>query len=109
MEPLPKKLKKKEADLTPRIMQWFVDNYPHDVAVEVKSGLNQLKTHQKAALEQVREGVFKYKIPDMGRRNPFDFIVLKKAVPVVVICNRGLCTGYTSGPKNREVFHMFKY
>ena len=88
---LPKKRKHKEADITPRVMVWFLKNYPEDVAVEVKIKGNKTKPHQDMALNQVHEGKFKHKLPDMGRKNPFDFIVLKKAKAFVVTCDGLFC------------------
>lgn len=85
MDDLPRKLKKKEASKTPAVMKWFLENYPHDVSVEVKVGKNKIKEHQEAALEQIRRGKFAYKIPDMGRRNPFDFMVFKGGVHPVIV------------------------
>lgn len=86
MEDLPRKLKKKEASKTPEVMQWFLEHYPYDVAVEVKVGKNAIKEHQEAAFNQIKAGTFKWKIPDMGRRNPFDFVVFKtRAVHPVLV------------------------
>lgn len=75
MEALPRKLNKREADITPKIMAWFRENYPYDVCVELKIGNKEPKPHQMAALESIVKGSFSYKIPDMGRKNPFDFMV----------------------------------
>lgn len=102
MDNLPRKLKKKEADKTPAIMQWFLDNYPEDVAVEVKMKGNKVKLHQNAALNQVKDGKFAYKIRDMGQRNPLDFIVLKKAHPFKVFVEGNRCVAINKG--NNETF-----
>lgn len=78
MEKLPRLLKKREADITPKINEWLKTNLKHDFVYEIKHcegdtiGENALEPHQKRALLQAREGVYNYKIPDMGRRNPFD-------------------------------------
>ena len=77
MQDLPRKLNKREAKVTPKIMEWFFVNYPYDVCVEVKVDKNKVKEHQQAALNAVKNGTFKWKIPDLGSRNPFDFIILK--------------------------------
>lgn len=74
MDPLPRKLNKKEADITPRIMKWFTESYPYDVCVELKIGDKKPRDHQQSALNAIAKGSFTYKIPDMGRRNPFDFM-----------------------------------
>ena len=85
MENLPRKLKKKEASKTPEVMEWFLKYYPHDVAVEVKVGKNKIKDHQEAAFNKILQGNFAWKIADMGRRNPFDFVVFKYDVHPVLV------------------------
>ena len=92
---LPKLRKHKEADITPSVMAWFIDNYPRDYAVEVKIKGGRIKKHQPVALKQVHEGKFDYKLPDRGARNPFDFIGLKQADALLVICDGRLCKAYT--------------
>lgn len=72
-------------------MDWFRKNYFRSCAIEVKIRGGKLKDHQEAALKQVQSGVFSYKIPDMGRRNPFDVFVLKEADAFVVVCNGNKC------------------
>jgi len=89
---LPKKRKHKEADITPQVMRWFEKHYPRTVTVEVKVGKNKPKPHQAAAIAQVLRGLFSWKIPDMGRRNPFDFIILKNADACIVACEDKRCT-----------------
>jgi hypothetical protein len=84
MEALPKKYKRVEMNYTPLVMDWFLENYPYDVCVELKIGDKEPKPHQQAALESIAKGNFKYKIPDMGRKNPFDFMVFHvKAVHAI--------------------------
>ena len=91
MPPLPKQLKRREANITPLVATWFLENWEGHVAIEVKVGKNPLLPHQALALEQVSRGRFKYKIPDMGMKNPFDLIVLKQAEAFVVRCDGHLC------------------
>lgn len=88
---LPKKHQRKEAKIDSLVAKWFLDNYPDDVAIEVKIKGNKLLPHQEVALNQVNKGEFAYKIPDMGRKNPFDCVVLKKAKAFVVTCDGSLC------------------
>lgn len=76
---LPRILKKREAEITPRIVAWLERNYPNTCAFEIKIKGNKEKPHQTIALRQVDAGTFAWKIPDMGRRNPFDGFLLKKA------------------------------
>ncbi len=96
---LPKQYKRKEAKIDGLVLEWFLDNYPDDVAIEVKLKGNKLLPHQELALNQVKIGKFSYKIPDMGRKNPFDGIVLKKAKAFVVVCDGMTCIA-TSGDEN---------
>ncbi len=92
---LPKLRAHKEADITPDVMKWFMDNYPKDVAVEVKIKGGRMRKHQPAALRKVHDGRFDYKIPDTGRRNPFDFIILKDAHAFIVVADGRNCTAYS--------------
>jgi len=80
-----------EYEITPLILKWFEDNYPKSVALEIKIKGNKLLPHQVAALKKVWLGCFSYKIPDMGRQNPFDAFVLKKADAFVVVCDGHKC------------------
>jgi hypothetical protein len=77
--PLPKKNKRTEAKADGKVAKWLHSNYPHDFALEVKIKGGKVLDHQKKALDQVSEGRFLYKIPDMGQRNPFDYVSLTKA------------------------------
>jgi hypothetical protein len=77
-------MNKREADLTPRVVEKLQKQHTHrNWALEVKMEGNKLEAHQKKALNQVENGKFVYKIPDMGRRNPFDVIYLGDADSVV--------------------------
>ena len=98
-ETLPKGLNKKEADITPKVMEWFRENYPWTAAIEIKVNKNKLKDHQYASLNEVASGLFSFKIPDSGRRNPFDFVILRDAKALVVICNteERKCTAHYVG------------
>ena len=84
---LPKFQNKKEDKIKKKVMKWFEKNYPHSVALEIKIKGNNLLPHQEVALKRVWAGAFSYKIPDTGRRNPFDAIVLKDAHPLVIVYN----------------------
>lgn len=88
---LPKKYDRKESKVDDKVANWFLLNYEEDVTIEVKIKGNKVLEHQENALIKVKEGKFKYKIPDMGKRNPFDYIVLKKAIPFVVTCDGNKC------------------
>lgn len=89
---LPTKRKHKEADVTPAVLAWFEKHYPRSCAIEIKYGKNILLEHQITALTRVKKGSFSYKIPDMGRKNPFDAVYLKNADAIVVRCENKKCT-----------------
>ena len=100
---LPKKYKRREADIDSLVLDWFLENYPEDVLVEVKIKGNKTLPHQDVALEQVKQGRFKYKFPDMGKRTPGDGVVLKKGHPFVVTCEGMICEAI-----NRKTGDIFK-
>lgn len=101
---LPKQYKRREANIDSLVADWFLENYDEDVAIEVKLKGNKTLPHQDIALEQVRLGKFKYKLPDMMRRNPFDFVVLKKAHPFLVTCDGNTCDALNL--KTQETFQI---
>lgn len=103
---LPKILKKREANITPDVLRWFKDNYPHSCAIEIKYGKNKLEDHQKTALAQVAGGCFSYKIADTGRRNPFDGFLLKNAYACVVTCEGRMCHVECTNNKNQDTFEI---
>lgn len=87
MENLPRVLKKREANRTGDIMKMF----DQTCALEIKQTktntlyANSVKPHQLESLLKARREVFRYKIPDMGQRNPFDAVVLKEIPAYIVI------------------------
>lgn len=84
MIPLPKKAKRTEADLDRKVAERVAKKHPHpNWALEVKMAGNKPSRHQEAALKQVEDGKFLYKIPDQGARNPFDFVKLGDADAIV--------------------------
>lgn len=103
---LPKKRQHKEADITPAVMSWFEKNYPRTVALEIKIKGNKLLPHQTIALKQVEFGTFKFKIPDTGRKLPFDAFVLKNADAFVVVCDGRSCIAYTPNMDKRFVIPL---
>lgn len=104
---LPRKLNKREASITPRVMKWFENNYPKSCNVEVKVNGNLTKPHQDTALWQTAKGVFTHKIPDLGQKSPCDFYMIKKGDGVLVTCekekNRWICQGEVYG-SNKKPF-----
>ena len=94
---LPRKNKRIEADLDHKVAKRVSDIHPHpNWGLEVKLWSGKLKDHQKKALKQVENGKFLYKIPDMGKRNPFDYIKLGDADAIVCViqenCRDVTCT-----------------
>jgi len=89
-EKLPRVLKKREADITPKIKEWIKNNLG-TCAVEIKitdtdtCPPSALKTHQKQALHTVKHGKLTHKIADMGRRNVFDIFQLYKCPAYVIV------------------------
>ena len=77
-------MKRREADLDGKVAEAVRKKHPHpNWALEVKTATGKVKDHQKKALKQVENGKFLYKIPDMGQRNPFDYIRLGDADAIV--------------------------
>lgn len=84
MYELPKKHKRTEASVDTKVAEKLRNKHPHkNFALEVKIKGGRLKKHQKAALKQVEDGTFLYKIPDQGARNPFDIVFLGDADAIV--------------------------
>lgn len=106
MEELPKKLNKREQSITPAVMKWFKDNYHGDVAIEIKVKGNKEKKHQTAALAQVANSTFIHKLADTGRRQPFDIIMLKYAVPFTVTCEGKKCVALNKRDNTSFDFHI---
>ena len=83
---LPKKMKRTEAKLDQRVAERVAKVHPPpNFALEVKTHKGKVKDHQKKALKKVEDGKFLYKIPDMGQRNPFDYIYLGDADAIVCV------------------------
>ncbi len=85
---LPKKVKRKEADVDGKVANWLWTHHPHSFALEVKMKGGTLLDHQKRSLRQVSNNAFKpLKLPDMGQRNPFDYVGLKQADAILCVVN----------------------
>jgi hypothetical protein len=86
MYKLPKKVKRIEAKVDEKVANFLWRHHPKTFALEVKIKGGTLEDHQKRALRQVANNAFKpLKLPDMGRRNPFDYIGLKGADAILCI------------------------
>lgn len=84
--PLPKKYKRTEARVDSLVAEKLQKKHIHrNWALEVKIKGNKVLPHQRAALKQVEAGTFLYKIPDMGQRNPFDYVYLGDADAIVCV------------------------
>ena len=105
---LPKLRKHKEGDITPGVIKWFTKNWKRNFVLEIKTKTGKIKPHQIAALKQVSNGVFIYKIPDTGRKNPFDVIGIKDADPFIVICDKRVCKVYSPDMVFNFVFNLSK-
>ena len=85
---LPKKYNRREAKMDDRVAEWFNKNYPLSVLLEVKMDGGKLADHQKKLIDKVaKDGKFKYKFPDGGRRTPLDYVIVKDADAVLAVCN----------------------
>ena len=83
---LPKKVNRAEAKVDGKVAERLAKMHPfRNWVMEVKMKGGKLKEHQKRALRQVENGKFTYKIPDMGRTNPFDYIHLGDADAIVCV------------------------
>lgn len=89
---LPKRLKKREADVTPRILAWFKAHHPSSCAIEIKATdtnsipRSALLPHQEAALKAAQsKGGLIHKIADASHlRLPFDAFFLRETEAYVV-------------------------
>ena len=90
---LPKINKRAEADFgTYTFLPWLLKVHRQDGIYELKvAGKNNrlpfsaVVTHQIQTLELVRHGVFVYKPPDMGQRNPGDYICMVRKPAWIVV------------------------
>ena len=94
LPPRPKKIKRKEAAVTPFVIRWFAANWGNSCAIEVKVKGNTTIKHQNRNLKRVANGSFSYKIPDMGQKSCYDAFVLKNADAFVVTCEKRICKVY---------------
>lgn len=88
---LPRVIKKREADATPKVLAWFRENYPGSCAIEIKATSGRsvpasaLLPHQKRALLGACGSGITWKIPDEARRQtPFDAFQITHAGAFVV-------------------------
>ena len=91
LPPLPKQYEREESKFDTPVIEWFAKNYPYSTAIECKTKKGKIEPHQKLALGEVQDGSFGFKIPDMGKRNPFDGFTLKGAHAFVVVCEGKSC------------------
>lgn len=88
---LPRQIKKKEQDITPKILKWFREKYKQSCAIEIKItntdtfSHNKLEEHQLKALLEAQNGSLVHKIVDTRRRNPFDAFMLYNSSSWIVI------------------------
>lgn len=87
MEKLPIVRRKREASKTPDILEKIMTT----CAVEVKQTktdtlpANSVKPHQRDNLLKAKHRKFHYKIPDYGRQNPFDAVILYLTDAYIVV------------------------
>lgn len=99
LPPLPTVRKRREADVTPKVLKWFREHHQGSAAIEVKATDTDyipegaLKDHQRAALLAASGQGLVHKIADAKRKNPFDAFMLQGVQSYVVACftKRGVC------------------
>ncbi len=76
---LPRVLKKREADVTPKVLAWFREKHKKIAVFEIKATdsnsipQSALAPHQRAALIKASTGTLVHKLTDASRtRQPFD-------------------------------------
>jgi len=98
---LPKKYERKEAKIDGRVADWFLNNWPRPVALEVKIKGGKLKEHQQRFLDKIANKLgFKYKFRDGSLRTPCDYIIFpigSEADGVVATCDGHLCECIING------------
>lgn len=103
---LPKKYKRTEAKIDGLVFDWFYNNYPKSVLLEVKIKGGKVLPHQIVAINEVnRTKKFKYKFPDQGRRTPADGVVLKDAEAFLVVCDGMDCVATNNDKSFIFVIH----
>lgn len=81
----------KEKQLQSMFRNWLRANWKSSAAFELKIckterfNLKCIAEHQLGNLSMVQQGLFSYKLPDLGLQNPFDSFTLYKAEAYVVI------------------------
>lgn len=77
---LPKKNKRREADIQRRVAEKLIKIHPHRCWIlEIKTFKSKQEKHQKVVQKQVENGIFLYKFADMGRAVPADYVYLGDA------------------------------
>ena len=84
-------MKRTESNLDGKVAEAVSKKHPHpNWALEVKTAKGKLKDHQVKALKKVEDGKFIHKLPDDGRRQPFDYIKLGDADAIVCVIQENL-------------------
>lgn len=78
-------MEKREAKFTTKFQKWLAKNWDQTGPIEVKVSNNhriafaQFPEHQIRALRMAKHNKVVWKIPDLGRTNPFDLILYCKS------------------------------
>lgn len=90
---LPRVLKKREASVTPKVLNWFATHYMGCAAIEIKATkkgnipASAVLPHQAAALFDAGDTGIVHKLSDEARRRqPFDAFKIAYARGFVVCC-----------------------
>ena len=86
MPPLPRVLKKREADVTTRRVEDFLrENFPDtEVCFEVKVRGRKVEKHQLYFLKKAQAGGYYKKFRDDGSRQDFDGIWMPRPVSIIL-------------------------
>jgi len=94
----------KEKDLTCMFRNWLKANWHQSSAFELKIckeksfNLKKIAEHQICNLNLVHNGLFFYKLPDLGLQNPFDCFTLYREEAYVII--------FFYKPRQPKIFYM---
>lgn len=90
---LPKGKNRKESKIDGLVAEWFFNNHPHPVLLEVKIKGGKLKDHQQKLINKVsKEHRFMYKFRDGNVRTPLDYIIVPKGLDAVLaVCEGRKC------------------
>jgi hypothetical protein len=90
---LPKGKNREEAKMDGPVAEWFFNNHPHPVILEVKMKGGKVEEHQQRLINKVsKEHRFMYKFRDGNVRTPLDYIIVPNRLDAVLaVCEGRKC------------------